>query len=138
MPRTSFRSSIESDVTSAVVMVRLAKSNVSQVFTAAYSSCACATEKAEHRTSNSSGRDNRAKLKGDFIRSFLCVAMQNEALPHGRATAPEPACASGRYLAKNVTHFVGDVLVFQVPGLDLFQLLQKFSLFASQHRRRHD
>src|SRR5438552_5949507 len=88
MPRTSFKSSIESEVTSAGLMLLAPKSKVSQVFTAAYSSCAFATEKAEHRTSDSSGRDTRAKLKRNFIRSFLSVASpKNEALPHGRATA---------------------------------------------------
>src|SRR5258708_19869198 len=71
MPRTSFKSSIESDETSAGLMLLAPKSKVSQLFTAAYSSCAFASEKAEHRTSNSSGKDNRAKQKGDFIGSFL-------------------------------------------------------------------
>src|SRR5712692_5587496 len=144
MPRTSFRSSSESAPTSAGPMLLPAKSKVSQVFTAAYSSSALATEKAENRISNRSGKDNREKLKGDFIRCLSCfpspvgrgvgvTALTSQALPFD-----SPPRGRGHNSAKNVTDFVGDVFVFQIFRLDLFQLFQKLSLFTRQHCRRHD
>src|SRR3989442_11453301 len=41
-------------------------------------------------------------------------------------------------LSKNIPNFVDKFLVFEVRGLDLFQLFQELPLLAREHRRRDD
>jgi len=62
-------------------------------------------------------------------------------LPRTRSLPDRSGFRTERFispLSKNVTDFVGDVFVFQIFRLDLFQLFQKLSLFTRQHCRRHD